>query len=617
MARIQGQFSNTPWLGTRLEYYEKDYSVENNTSTVHVDAYILSLNGGYTTGEVTVVRDFYVTLSKKVDNNDDDYYLETKYVTVPRWTIVKNEVWKIGEFEFTVPHAPDGSRTIDINSSYNTGLSGIGASELSAELTLTKIARQSTVSCPDFNIGSATTINISRANENYKHTVTYQFGSLTGTIVEKTSETSLGWTPDANAFFQQIPNDKKGQGKLFCTTYSEDTQIGVTTEYTFNAMVIDSEPVISATIQDTNSTTVALTGNADVLVKYMSNANVVTNATAQNYASIKAINVTCDDGKTATGGNVTLNGVENGEFTITATDSREYSSNIVISKTMINYIPVSIKTFVLERPNPTSNYLTAQVTGNFFNGSFGVSSNSLSVQYRYKEAGGTWSSYTTISASVSANGYTVNTQLPTALSYQKQWEVELLVSDKLASDTYSLKVSKGIPTVQKSEREFQVNGTIYQADENGQNAVSIATMIQQEFNKLKQELDSLKPVTLFSGTFVGGTYISIPNLSSYKKLEIYWEPYGTSTLNTGGSGTVLTVTLDKPFASGGKQYVVAGQTVPYCSGATSSSLGYSGEFSVRVEVNITDNSIGAVFFFNANASNGSEYYKIYKIVGYK
>ena len=213
---------------------------------------------------------------------------------------------------------------------------------------------------------------------------------------------------------------------------------------------------------------------------------------------------------------------------------------------MIDYIPVSIKTFNLERSNPTSNYLTAQITGNYFNGSFGTSNNSLSVQYRYKEAYGTWSSYTTIEALVSGNSYTVNTQLPTVFSYLKQWEVELLVSDKLATDTYSLKISKGIPTIQKSEREFQVNGTFFQADENGQNAVTIPQMVDSKLGPVNEKINNLVPAVCRINTTTSSNVTSSTQYTDWSEgvslggyvldssVDGILIPAGTSVVEIGG-----------------------------------------------------------------------------------
>src|SRR5699024_1060713 len=94
--------------------------------------------------------------------------------------------------------------------------------------TLTAIPRASSVSAINGDIGSATIITISRASAAFTHTVTYKFGSLTGTIAAKTGETTLSWqVPES--FYGEIPNARSGTVTLTCQTYSGNTLIGTKT----------------------------------------------------------------------------------------------------------------------------------------------------------------------------------------------------------------------------------------------------------------------------------------------------------------------------------------------------------------------------------------------------
>lgn len=500
MATKQGQLSGTSYIGTRIDYYESLVSNENNTSNVHVDAYIISLNGG--SGSCKVAKPFYVIVNG-----------ETKSITVPAWNISKNEIWKIGSFDFTVLHDDNGSKKITISSSYDTETS-LGSSTLNSNLELTKIARQSTISCPDFNIGSATTINIKSANSNYTHTVTYQFGSLSGTIATNTIETSFGWIPNADDFYKQIPNSSSHKGKLFCETYLENIKIGVTTEYQFTASIINSAPILKPLIKDVNEATIALTGDANKIVKYMSNANIIANAKAQNYATINSITVSCFDGKIGTGDNVTLNNVENNLFTIAAIDSRGFSEKInLATHGLISYIPVSIKSFTAARLNPTSSSVKVFVTGDYFYGSFGKASNSLITNYKYRELNGTWSDEITIGKTIlsTENSYLIDVTLSSKFDYSKQWEIMLIVSDKLTTVEHSLIISKGIPTTQKSEHKFQVNGTIYQADLDGKNKQKVILDNDERLENTEwQDLSLLNGWTTFSNEY---------NIPQFKKIS--------------------------------------------------------------------------------------------------
>lgn len=94
--------------------------------------------------------------------------------------------------------------------------------------TLDTIPRASTVSATNANMGSASTITITRASSSFTHTLTYSFGSTTGTIVSKTTSTSVSWTP-ALTLANQIPNAVSGTCTITCDTYNGSTKIGFKT----------------------------------------------------------------------------------------------------------------------------------------------------------------------------------------------------------------------------------------------------------------------------------------------------------------------------------------------------------------------------------------------------
>ena len=194
------------------------------------------------------------------------------------------------EFAVTKGHNDDGTA----NSYFEAYCNGPGGTSMSGQsvsgnktVTLDTIPRKSSVLCADGNIGSSTTININRASSKFTHTLKYSFGSSNGTIATKTTNTSIGWTIPTS-FYAQIPNAKSGQGIITCETYDGNTLIGSST-CNFNAIVLEStnKPSISASVEDTNTTTIALTGDKNKLVKYFSNVKVVITATAKIVQQLK------------------------------------------------------------------------------------------------------------------------------------------------------------------------------------------------------------------------------------------------------------------------------------------------------------------------------------------
>ena len=363
-----------------------------------------------------------------------------------------------------VSHNTDGSLSITIKGRFDTnGPSSVTTGTVSYKWTLPTIPRTSSVTCADGNIESATTININRASSSFTHTITYSFQGLTGTIATKTSNTSIGWTIPAS-FYAKIPNAKSGQGTITCQTYSGSTLIGTST-CRFNAFVINSNPKVSATIVDVNEKTIALTGDNNKLIKYASNAQIEISATAKNDATISSQKVACEDGKTSSTATSVLEKVESGKFNISAIDSRGFSTTITIEKTMIDYIKLALTEVTLSRPFTTSNVVNAVVKGNYFNGNFGTSSNSLSLKWRYKEQGTEdWGNYIELTPTIENNTFNIEIELGTEFNYKKAYNFEIVATDKIMSDTSSRNVTAGIPIIDIGKNDVVVNGQVYMGE---------------------------------------------------------------------------------------------------------------------------------------------------------
>lgn len=414
-----------------------------NTSNVYAEIQVKKTYSGASTkgrwstnvtvGEETIedsiykeISDSWVTIlskSKEVSHNDNG----TGYCNITGWA-----------------YGPSG-----------TSLSGKKV-EGGATVTLDTIARKSSVTCADGNIGSATTININRQANSFKHTIKYDFSGLTGTIATKTSETSIGWGIPTS-FYAKIPSAKSGKGTITCETYSGDTLVG-TSNCTFNAFVVNSEPGVSATIEDVNATTIALTGDKNKLIKYFSNAKVVITATAKNSATIKSQKVVCEDGKSATTTTSTLNNVESEKFTISAVDSRGLSTSIEVNKTLVNYIKLAITEATLTRPSTISNVINATIKGNYYNGNFGVTNNTLNVKWRYRLFGATeWGTYNEIEVTITNNTFNKTLELGTDFDYRQAYEFEIVAIDKLKTDTVNKPVTAGIPIIDIGEKDVRIN----------------------------------------------------------------------------------------------------------------------------------------------------------------
>lgn len=392
---------------------QNSQNIANNTSNITV------------TGKATMTGSSYDghTRTGTVTIDGKDYSFSTTFPSNGTKTLFTKTV--------DVTHNSVGKKTVNASFTITTGMTGTlpgGVLSKSTSKTLTNIPRASSVTCADGNIGSATTININRVSSSFKHTIKYSFSGLSGTIATKTSSTSIGWTIPTS-FYAKIPNAKSGKVTITCDTYSGDTKIGSKTT-TANVFAINSEPTVDATIEDVNPTTIALTGDSNKIVKYFSNAKVDITAKAKNSATIVSRKVTCGN-KSGTSESNTLNNVESNIFDVTCKDSRGFSASETITKSLLEYIKLAITDISLTRPTTTSNTVNAIVKGNYFNENFGITDNSFEMKYRYREAGGTWNEYQTITATITNNKFEYISSLGDFYDFNNEYEFEFVIADKL------------------------------------------------------------------------------------------------------------------------------------------------------------------------------------------
>lgn len=434
----------------------------NKTTIISVQGYVKRNNSSYYPYNSTSNAVFTAKTT-----SGTQLYSATKN---PKYDLSSNGYKKVLDISpnAEIEHESDGKKSIVISFSFNGKLSTYYPNgTISKTVKLPTIPRTSSVTCADGNIGSATTININRASSSFTHTLTYEFQGLTGTIATKTSNTSIGWTIPTS-FYSKISNANSGKGTITCSTYSGDTLIGTST-CTFNAFVINSNPSISATIEDTNTSAIQATGDKNKLIRYISNAKVVVTATARNSATISSVKVV-NGSQTKTKTTSTINSVDSGTFNLSCIDSRGLSASAIVTKILVAYIKPVIIGVILNRPSTTSNTINASVQGLCFNGSFGAKTNSFELKWRYKKSTDTsWGNYTTVTATRTGNNFTFSGELGKNFSYTEAFNFEFVLSDYFMSNTYSATVTRGLPIIDIGKDDINVNGEL---NENGKRVIT-------------------------------------------------------------------------------------------------------------------------------------------------
>lgn len=376
----------------------------------------------------------------------------------------------IHEYTKRVYHEEDGTKEITISArsngtaasyGYSSGTSSSNDATLSETVSLDNITRQATLTtAPNFNDGQNPTITYSNPageavtslqagiydSTGYTPYVRYRDISKTGT-----SYTFQLTTAEKETLMAACQGSNSVTVKFYIkTVIGGNTLLSDPLARTFS--ISDANPIITASVVDTNATTVALTGDSSKLIKYFSNAQATMSAEAQKGASIdENLYIIRNGDGNGYGTTHTFNNVEINTFYFSAEDDRGNVGTAEVTLPMVDYIKLTCN-ISDNRPDGDGDVLVSCV-GSFFNGSFGAASNTLTAQCRYKVSGGTFGDWEDMTVAPSGNSYYASAHL-TGLDYQQTYVFETKVSDALdeVSDTGS--AIKSVPMFHWGEDDF-------------------------------------------------------------------------------------------------------------------------------------------------------------------
>lgn len=415
MASIYGGKSNGWQL--RLDYSSAQNQA-NNQSTITLNLWIYD-GTGYSQNESSNEA-YYILQGTKVWH--PYYYSSTGW-------------YKLGSKTITVDHNSDGSKTVTLSASWDCGFDSSYTPRtlsVSGSVTLPTIPRAATLSYGAMTMGTAATIKITPPVSGATSTITYKFGSASGTIVTKTSAASVSWTPP-KSLAAQIPNSASGTGTLTVETYSGSTKLG-SRAYTVTISVPSTmTPTLTVALSDP-------TGRADTYGGYIqskSRLNVELTAAGVQGSTIKSYAIKVGDILSATSDTATSGYLPaSGSLTVTAsaTDSRGRTKTVTKTVTVTPYVSPTISALKVVRckangtEDPTGAYAKAT-----FSGAITALGSKNTAAYRVEKRETGTETWSTVATAAAGQYSPTDVSVVFAAAANKKYDVRMVAVDAFES----------------------------------------------------------------------------------------------------------------------------------------------------------------------------------------
>lgn len=371
------------------------------------------------------------------------------------FTPANNTTNTLAQINVPMQHSADGSKSFSYSFSIDDGnyeKSGTGVLDI--------IPKAATiVSATDFNDEGNPVLNYSNISGTAVTALQTSIQTPSGSILgywRALSLTGSTYTYDLSTYEQKRIRNYITIGDSAPIRIYLRTTIGdyVESKYIVKTVsLINHTPTLSPVITEANEQVAALTGSDDIIVRYHSNLYISSGAEARKEATITSQSIQCGT-KAATTSPTTLYGVDDSQITFNVTDSRGISTTEVITKTLIEYIPLTCN--LAANPIGSGGSTTLTIRGNCFNGSFGAVNNTLTIRYRYK-TDGAYSNWITKTATIDAgNTYDVS-YLVSGLDYTKEYTFEAQAEDRLETKTSAEVKTFFKPIFDWSKEDFNFN----------------------------------------------------------------------------------------------------------------------------------------------------------------
>lgn len=380
-------------------------------------------------------------------NGDNRTFSTRKEVSKNAWVVLSS-------FTITKSHNADGTATCYIQGKIQGPAGTSQASSIvqgNKTVTLDKIPRQATItSAFDFSDTQNPTINYTNPAGN-SVTSLQACISLTGSnpdvAYRDIPKTGSSYTFNLTEAERNVLRRATPNSNTLSVYFYVKTVINGSTFYSNinkNMTIVNANPTFSSNYKDTNSTTISITGNDQQIIQNNSNLQInISNMTALKYATLRNISANVNgniisqnisSGQTTATLNIgQVNASSNIQVPITLTDSRGNKTINNINITILNWsLPSAIIT--LER---VSNYYTQTNINVNADYSSLNGRNTISIKYQIKKlSDSSYGALNTLQDNITSQFNADNLF---------EWNVRVIVADRIGTTTYNLKLSKGIP----------------------------------------------------------------------------------------------------------------------------------------------------------------------------
>lgn len=427
----QGSFNTTAY-GSYNRYLTfswklKTQSTENNYSVI---TWELKGAGGSST------TNYYYSAPFKVVINGKTEYESSTRIQLKNGTLVASG-------EVVISHNTDGKKTFTASAqgaiySYSINSTGSGSWELTQiprGAKLTGATNSNDEENPTITLVNAAGNSVNKLEiilKSADESTTFATREITDKTVS-TYKITLTDT-ERNNIRKACANANSMKVKYILKTTIGSNTFTSSQEKTIT--IINANPTLSPVVVDTNSATVAITGNNKILVKGHSTPQCITNASAVKYATITGYKITNGSYILEADKNYMSN-IQSGTTTFKVIDSRGNAATQTITNSFVDYIELSLN--ISATNITTAGATTLKVRGRFFDEYIGKTRNTLTITYCVSANGGSFDSWKNITPTKEDNGYSANVPL-TGFNYQNTYKIKVRAVDEFNDLTQEIDV---------------------------------------------------------------------------------------------------------------------------------------------------------------------------------